>query len=284
MGNPRCYHPDSVNNGVVANNDIRPAFSWASAGNQALPQWVQLQWPYTIETNHVDVHTMQNYKVQDFTVEYWDGSNWQVAASVQGNQDVSRGVDFPAVQTNAIRIVGTKGSIGEPNIIRINEITVQGRRLDVAWVTYIRPLNSQKCLDISGVSLAAGADAHQWDCHGGQNQQFAFYPVVGQPGTYNVIAVHSGKCLEVTSGSYADGAIVQQADCNGGNNQKFRLTSVPALGSLQDFQITVAHSNKCLDVTNNQTTNGTLIQQFSCHSLIGTPTTFNQIWHLQNKP
>ena len=76
--------------------------------------------------------------------------------------------------------------------------------------------NSNKCLDVRGVSAEAGALLQQWSCWGGDNQKFEFTPV---PGGYKITAKNSGLQLDVAGGPAAtqDGAPVLQWPYWGGS-------------------------------------------------------------------
>jgi poly(3-hydroxybutyrate) depolymerase len=127
--------------------------------------------------------------------------------------------------------------------------------------TQIRGVGSGRCLDVSGVSQANGAQAQIWDCNGQANQQWTSNGA-------NELRVYGNKCLDVSNQSTADGAAVQIWDCNGQNNQKWRLNS--------DGTITAIGANKCLDVPNSATGNGTKLAIWSCHGGA------NQRWSLSS--
>ncbi|MCG5221077.1 lectin [Streptosporangium sp. KLBMP 9127] len=114
----------------------------------------------------------------------------------------------------------------------------------------IRGVGSGRCLDVSGVSQANGAQVQIWDCNGQNNQQWASTGATE-------LRVYGNKCLDVSNQSTADGAPVQIWDCNGQNNQKWRVNS--------DGTITAIGANKCLDVPNSATANGTKLAIWSCH-------------------
>ena len=65
--------------------------------------------------------------------------------------------------------------------------------------------HSGKCLDVSGISYADGANVYQWNCTGGFNQQWLQVDTVGG---FLLKARHSGKCLDVSGvGRAADHAL-----------------------------------------------------------------------------
>ncbi|MCA2225135.1 lectin [Nonomuraea aurantiaca] len=121
----------------------------------------------------------------------------------------------------------------------------------------IKGVGSGRCLDVSGVSQANGAQVQIWDCNGQSNQQWT-------PTSAGELRVYGGKCLDVNGAGTADGTAVIIWDCNGQNNQQWRLNT--------DGTITAAGANKCLDVSGSGTANGTKAQIWTCHG--GT----NQKW------
>jgi hypothetical protein len=73
-------------------------------------------------------------------------------------------------------------------------------------------LHSDKCLDVAGDSLAAGAPLIQYTCNSGSNQKFWFSYVSN--GTYLIHASHSGLCLTDDGWGTADGTLVKQWYCD----------------------------------------------------------------------
>lgn len=145
-------------------------------------------------------------------------------------------------------VVGSPGT-GSPNLL-LNVTT---------WT--LTAVHSGKCFDVSGVSLDLGAVLHQWDCHGGGNQQWALTPLGGN--AYLVVAAHSGRCADVSGVSLDNGAVVHQWDCHYGGNQQWLLSAAPANG--QVVTAVAAHSGKCLDVSGVSQDNGAVIHQWDCH-------------------
>jgi lysophospholipase L1-like esterase len=105
---------------------------------------------------------------------------------------------------------------------------------------------SGRCLDVPGGNSANGTQPVIWDCTGGANQRW----------TSSGQALQAlGKCLDSPTGATA-GAKVQLWDCHGGANQQWTFQSD---GTVRNNQ-----SGLCLDVSNNQTANGTPAQQWTC--------------------
>ncbi|MFI9592607.1 lectin [Nonomuraea sp. NPDC052265] len=128
------------------------------------------------------------------------------------------------------------GSIGQP----------QG---EPSGGTEIKGVGSGRCLDVTGVSQANGAQAQIWDCNGQSNQRWT-------PTSAGELRVYGGKCLDVANRSTADGAGVIIWDCGGQTNQQWRFNA--------DGSITAVGANKCLDVPSNSTANGVKLQIWSC--------------------
>ncbi|MDQ1304827.1 MAG: hypothetical protein QG671_655 [Actinomycetota bacterium] len=134
--------------------------------------------------------------------------------------------------------------------------------------------HSGRCLDVAEVSTATGANVYQWDCWGGQNQQWRFKNLGN--GYYQVIVAHSGKCLDVSGVGTGDGVNVQQWDCLSDQlNQQWRLSFFTSANGYNWYKIVARHSGKCLDVTGENTGNGANVQQWTC--LAGQ---LNQQWRL----
>jgi lysophospholipase L1-like esterase len=113
----------------------------------------------------------------------------------------------------------------------------------------IRGVGSGRCLDVTGVSQANGAQVQIWDCNGQSNQQWTST-------SSGELRVYGGKCLDVNGRGTADGTSVIIWDCNGQSNQQWRFNS--------DGTITAIGANKCLDVAGNATANGTKMQIWTC--------------------
>lgn len=116
--------------------------------------------------------------------------------------------------------------------------------------------HSGKCLDVEGQSTANGADLHQWDYWGGNNQLFKIEWM--ETGHYRLIAQHSNKVVDVEGQSTANGAQVHQWDWWGGNNQRFRLDPV----GHGYYRIAAKHSNRVLDVSGISQNSGAKVIQW----------------------
>jgi lysophospholipase L1-like esterase len=118
-----------------------------------------------------------------------------------------------------------------------------------ATVSLVNP-QSNRCLDVSGVSTTPGAQIHLWDCHSGTNQRWTRTAA-------NELRVYGDRCLDVDGNGTANGTKIQIWTCNGSAAQRFTFN---ANGS-----ITGTGSGKCLDAAASGTANGTLVQLYQCN-------------------
>ncbi|TQS19978.1 GDSL family lipase [Microbispora hainanensis] len=160
---------------------------------------------------------------------------------IDGIHPTANGYDKMAAAWYAA-LQSVSGSIGQPGGTPSPTPT--------ASTSAIRGVGSGRCLDVTGVSQANGAQVQIWDCNGQSNQQWT----VTSAGE---LRVYGGKCLDAYGAGTADGTSVIIWDCNGQNNQQWRLNS--------DGSITAVGANKCLDVPNYSTANGVKLQIWSCN-------------------
>ncbi|MFG6201585.1 PHB depolymerase family esterase [Nonomuraea sp. JJY05] len=118
----------------------------------------------------------------------------------------------------------------------------------------IKSASSGRCLDVTGVSQANGAQAQIWDCNGQANQKWT----VTSSGE---VRVYGSKCLDVNGRGTADGTAVIIWDCNGQSNQQWRFNT--------DGSVTAVGAGKCLDVPASSTANGTKARIWSCSGATG---------------
>ncbi|MGB0911788.1 MAG: RICIN domain-containing protein, partial [Nitrospirales bacterium] len=86
-------------------------------------------------------------------------------------------------------------------------------------------------------------------------------------------AVHSGKCIDVSLGTSSSSGTVHQWTCHGRPNQQWTWatgTSLPpeppAPPSGQTTSFTVAHSSKCLEISDSSQSHGGVAIQNTCDS------------------
>lgn len=87
-----------------------------------------------------------------------------------------------------------QSSTGEPeeSVGQVSQLLATGKY-------QIKNVNSNMCVDVSGVSLSNGAKVHQWACGTGDNQKWTITDTGS--GQHSMIAVHSGMALHATKGS-----------------------------------------------------------------------------------
>lgn len=145
--------------------------------------------------------------------------------------------------------------------IRVLEMATEGMADNygrgLTGIHTLRARHSGRCLDVAGVGRDTGANVHQWDCHGGDNQKWRFMARGG--GYYQIAAVHSDKCLDVAGVGMGNGDNIHQWDCHGGDNQLWKPVGIGG-GA---YRIGTKHSGKCLDVVGAG--NGTNVIQWDCH-------------------
>uniref|UniRef100_A0AAU2ADP1 RICIN domain-containing protein n=1 Tax=Streptomyces sp. NBC_00093 TaxID=2975649 RepID=A0AAU2ADP1_9ACTN len=119
---------------------------------------------------------------------------------------------------------------------------------DVVEGVLIRSHSSDRCIDVSGGSSTDHTRLQIWDCTGAARQQWQF----SSDGTVRAL----GKCMDVDGGSREDGAWIKLVTCNGTGAQRFRLNAAHDLVNIQ--------ADKCVDVTDQGTGNGSELQLWSC--------------------
>lgn len=115
--------------------------------------------------------------------------------------------------------------------------------------------SSSKCVDVSGSSTSNNANVQQWDCHGGDNQEFELENAGS--GYYYIKARHSGKCLRAVNGN------VVQYDCNTGwwTEMFERIDAGSGYYILKN-----RNTGTCLRVENSSGSNGASIVLASCNT------------------
>ena len=136
---------------------------------------------------------------------------------------------------------------------------------------FLRAAHSNKCLD-GNDGKTNGANVHQWDCHGGDNQKVSLKPVAGKKDVY-ALAFPSNQCVDVTAASTQNGANIQLWECVDVPQQQFKMESVEA----GKYRLISVKSNKALEVVEDSIVNGGNIQQNSQDDGV------NQHWYLDEK-
>jgi Ricin-type beta-trefoil lectin domain len=115
---------------------------------------------------------------------------------------------------------------------------------------------SNRCIDLINGQRDNGTPLQIWDCGGVSWQKWIFEPD-------NTVRT-GGKCMTAVGGS-ASGTPIEIEDCNGGAAQRFVLK--------KSLDLVNIAADKCVDVKDKQTANGTRLQLWTCKG------TSNQKWH-----
>ena len=219
------------------------------------------------------------------------GNEWYVGAMTDGNaRDLTVSFDFLSRQSNGWIVTEYSDAAGsdadtEPTDVAIQEYTISaGEDVSITMAAgggtamRIRPsdgsstagnglvsgatykltnLNSGKALDVEYASTSDGANVHQWDYAGGDNQHWVVTDLGN--GYYTLEAIHSGKAMDIESASTSDGANVHQWDYVGGENQQWEIDRT-AEGT---YRLAARHSDKVLTVENDSTADGANVVQRS---------------------
>ena len=116
-GQPRTYVPGNAVDGTIDT-------FWNDDTLGAYPDVLTIATTAPTDLPGITVQSNSDGVPQDFTVDTWDGSAWQPAASVTGNAAVLRRVPFTApVSTTQVRITVTADqSSGKGDFTRVNEV------------------------------------------------------------------------------------------------------------------------------------------------------------------
>jgi hypothetical protein len=140
-----------------------------------------------------------------------------------------------------------------------------------------------KCLDLNaGDGLdVPNSRIDQWDCHGGNNQQFHWHPYafVSTPllprWIYQLVNLRSKQCVEVRDGLVRNETQIDQFPCatsgavdSQTSRQLWLVTRVNLTHYFifQPWNALSAGANMCMDVQGGQNDNGVKIQEYTCNS------------------
>jgi hypothetical protein len=116
-GQPRTYAPGNAIDGDTST-------FWNDHTIAAYPDVLTITLPVAVSLPGITVLSSSDGVPQDYTVETWDGTAWQLAATVTDNTDVQHAVTFASpVTTTQVRITVTKDqSTGKGEFTRITEV------------------------------------------------------------------------------------------------------------------------------------------------------------------
>lgn len=152
------------------------------------------------------------------------------------------------VQGKTTTITGTQKPAGHSGRKKVSMVSV-------AEQTIVGDA-SGRCINVTNYGQS-GVPLQIWDCGPVVDwKRWAFYP--------DETIRSMGECMTLVGGS-ADGSPIELEPCNGGASQRFVLNTSSDL-------VNVA-ADKCVDVKDKQTANGTPLQLWQCAG------TSNQKWH-----
>jgi len=221
--------------------------------------------------------TYDGNDVQQYDCNQSDAQRWKIEGSGDGSMYFRSALDTNKVWdvTNLSTAPGARIQIWSLNGGAANkrwwmDPVVGSRNLADGNYT-LRNVNSNKCLDVPGSSTSPGVQLQQWSCSGGNNQRYTL-TYVGD-GYYRLVNVNSGLALQVRSFGISANWAIEQAEAHGGDNQMFRLE---ASGS--GYRLKPRHAYMCMDVAGSSTSDGALLQQYSCNGSNA------QVFKLENGP
>ncbi len=91
------------------------------------PAWLMLEWGRPVKIKKIVLTTMQGYETRDYVIKYRHGGVWSVFADaeVTGNTETLREhIAKDAVEADAIRFQGEKGSLKQPTLVRVLQLKV----------------------------------------------------------------------------------------------------------------------------------------------------------------
>jgi pimeloyl-ACP methyl ester carboxylesterase len=75
---------------------------------------------------HVTLYTTDSFPIQDYDLEIWDGTGWNVAARMRGNTQAVIDHVFAPTTGSKVRVVGYTGPSFQTGFVRVNELQVFG--------------------------------------------------------------------------------------------------------------------------------------------------------------
>lgn len=144
--------------------------------------------------------------------------------------------------------------------IEMMKSKVANNRVELEQGTYqiFTSLDSQKLLDVQGVSTVNSANIQIWEKSTtiSKNQMFEIIPL--ENGYYTIQALHSGKVLDVAGAGTTNGTKVQQYTSNGSDAQQWQI-----MDAGNGYVSIVSKCNGLyLDVKGANRQNGTLVQMY----------------------
>ena len=123
------HAPNTYNGGVRTYDpgnavDDNLATFWNDDTPGAFPDVLTVTSPTAVTLSGVGFASIVDGVPTDFTVQTWDGSQWTTQASVTGNSDIYRWIDFAhSVSTTQVRLVISASQTQNGNFSRVAELT-----------------------------------------------------------------------------------------------------------------------------------------------------------------
>lgn len=198
---------------------------------------------------------VQQYENNGSAAQKWlihnvgDGKYIFISASNGKVLDISDGRDFN----------GTNVQIYEYNGLGSQQFIIQKNRVDVSDGIYSihTELNHNQVLDISGGSIAEGANVQLYSYNGTDAQKFYIHRIDEK--NYILISLASGRVLTVENNGWRDGENVSLSSYRNSNYQKWWLVQ----NENGSYSFISAATGKALDVAAGSSQNGSNIQQYT---------------------
>ncbi len=123
------FHAPNVYNGQTRTYDPGNAIDadlatfWNDDTPGAFPDTLTVTAPAPVHLSGVGFASIVDGVPTDFDVQTWDGTQWVTRASVHGNADTARWIEFPStVTTTQVRVVVTASQTQNGNFTRIAEL------------------------------------------------------------------------------------------------------------------------------------------------------------------
>ncbi|MEM1137776.1 MAG: discoidin domain-containing protein [Bacteroidota bacterium] len=123
------YSPDNVIDDDL-NTTVGAEYSWSNnhspSNDITLPQWIALDFGSDKTFSRVELYSSEDFIIQDYQLQYWDGNDWQLIREITGNTSLVRSHTFDEVTSSKVRVLGTRGPSNQTIYVRINELQVWG--------------------------------------------------------------------------------------------------------------------------------------------------------------
>jgi hypothetical protein len=124
------FHAPNVYNGQVRTYDPANAIDgnlatfWNDDTPGVFPDTLTITAPTAVQLGGVGFASIIDGVPTDFSIQTWDGSAWQTAATITGNSDLYRWIAFPhPVTTTQVQIVVTVSQTQNGNFTRVAELS-----------------------------------------------------------------------------------------------------------------------------------------------------------------